>query len=195
VEETIARVLQFGLAISIAFTVALWFALAVWAYRDISARTENPLAQIAATLVVILGFVPGLLIYLLLRPRETLEAAYQRSVEEDYLAQEIAAYPICPGCRRGLRDEYVFCPHCGMELRRHCVSCGRLVDINWRVCAFCGEPQSLDAARVASPRLAAAPNEGLDGDGGEEYWEMDLSEPESSVEEAASGASITEVRR
>lgn len=137
-EETFARALQFILASTAAFGVALWFALAVWTFRDIGQRSTNLAVQVLATLVVVLGFLPGLVIYLLLRPRETREERYQREIEESYLAQELGALPACPRCSRSVRDEFTFCPDCGTTLRRACASCGRLVDIDWAVCAFCG---------------------------------------------------------
>lgn len=140
-EENLARILQFTLALLAAFGVALWFGLAVWAYRDITARTSNVIAQVFATLLVALGFVPGAVVYLLLRPRETLADAEQRTIEEEYLAQELAGVPACPTCGNHIRDEFLFCSECGTALRRNCHACGRLVDLDWKMCPFCGVPQ------------------------------------------------------
>jgi hypothetical protein len=84
-EETFARTIQFIVASIAAFSVALWFALAVWTYRDIGQRTGSIAVQVVSTLVVVLGFLPGVVIYLLLRPRETVEQRYQREIEETYL--------------------------------------------------------------------------------------------------------------
>jgi RNA polymerase subunit RPABC4/transcription elongation factor Spt4 len=137
-EETFARTIQFIVASIAAFSVALWFALAVWTYRDIGQRTGNIAVQIVSTLVVVLGFLPGIVIYLLLRPRETLEQRYQREIEETYLAQELSGLPSCPRCARSVRDEFIFCPDCGTVLRRTCGNCGRLADVDWEICAFCG---------------------------------------------------------
>ena len=137
-EETFARALQFTIAGLAAFGVALWFAMAVWTYRDIERRSSNIAVQILATLVVVLGFLPGIVIYLLLRPRETVEQRYQREIEDSYLAQEISSIAACPICARAVKDEFIFCPDCGTSLRRTCGSCGRLADADWKVCAFCG---------------------------------------------------------
>ena len=140
-EENLARIFQFTIAIAAAFSVALWFGLAVWAYRDIAARTNNPIAQVFATLLVVLGFVPGAVVYLLLRPRETLAEGEQRVIEEEYLAQELASVPLCPTCAAHIRDEFLFCAECGTALRRNCHGCGRLVDLDWKMCPYCGVPQ------------------------------------------------------
>ncbi len=143
-EALIARIFQLFLALAGAYLLALWFALVVWTYRDITSRSTNAFTQIFSTLVVVLFFVPGAIIYLILRPRETLDEAFQRSMEEEYLLQDLDDYPLCPACRRAVRDDFVFCPNCSNELRRSCTSCHRLVDVRWEVCPYCGSDQSLD---------------------------------------------------
>lgn len=173
-EQTVVRLLEFSIAILAAFSVALWFALAVWTYRDITRRSENIAMQVLATLVVVLGFLPGIVIYLLLRPRESIEERYQRAVEEEYLAQELGSIPVCPNCERSIRDEFIFCPECGTVLRRTCVSCGRLVDADWNLCAYCGidlparalVPRNGKVASESVSTLAPISNE----------WEVDLEE-------------------
>lgn len=143
-EALIARIIQLFLALAGAYLLALWFALVVWTYRDITSRSTNAFTQIFSTLVVVLFFVPGALIYLVLRPRETLDEAFQRSMEEEYLLQDLDDYPLCPACRRSVRDDFVYCPHCSIELRHACTNCHRLVDVRWEVCPFCGSDQTLD---------------------------------------------------
>lgn len=140
-EETIARLFQVFLALLGAYTLALWFALAVWAYRDITARTTNPVVQVFSTLLVVLFFAPGAIIYLILRPRETLDEAFQRTMEEEYLVQDLEEFPLCPSCRRAVRDDFVFCPYCQVELRGSCRNCRRLIDLRWEICAYCGADQ------------------------------------------------------
>ena len=58
---------------------------------------EEQAPPVVAVMVAILN-VPGLLIYIFLRPRETLSEAYERSLEEEALLQEIEEKPVCPGC-------------------------------------------------------------------------------------------------
>ena len=174
-EALIARILQLILALAGAYLLALWFALVVWTYRDITSRSTNAFTQIFSTLVVVLFFVPGALIYLILRPRETLDEAFQRSMEEEYLLQDLDDFPLCPACRRAVRDDFVFCPNCSTALRHACTTCHRLVDIRWDVCAYCGADQSLAAApeprelvRDSIPsrsrdRATTAPLQAIDG--------------------------------
>jgi hypothetical protein len=137
-EEVLARTFQFSIAIIGAFTVALWFALVIWTYRDVVSRSRSSLMQVFSTLIVVLFFIPGIVIYLLLRPRETLDEKQQRWIEEEYLAQELEDVAICPSCSHAVRDEWIYCPSCRYQLRRPCLSCGRLVESGWEVCAFCG---------------------------------------------------------
>ncbi|HEX5165983.1 MAG TPA: zinc ribbon domain-containing protein [Thermomicrobiales bacterium] len=174
-EALIARIFQLFLALAGAYLLALWFALVVWTYRDITSRSTNAFTQIFSTLVVVLFFVPGAIIYLILRPRETLDEAFQRSMEEEYLLQDLDDIPLCPICRRAIRDDFVFCPHCSAELRHACNTCHRLVDVRWEVCPYCGSDQSLDrepepreliretAGSRSRQRAATAPLQAIDG--------------------------------
>ena len=77
--------------------VVFWLAMVLWAYRDMRARSRDGLAQLFAASVVAILNVPGLFIYILMRPRETLSEAYERSLEEEALLQEIEEKPTCPG--------------------------------------------------------------------------------------------------
>ncbi|HQX63600.1 MAG TPA: hypothetical protein PK593_09105, partial [Thermomicrobiales bacterium] len=104
-EALIARILQIFLALTGAYSLALWFALVVWTYRDITTRSANAVTHIFSTLVVVLFWIPGVVIYLLLRPRETLEAAFQRTVEEEYLLQDLDDIQTCPFCNRAVQDD------------------------------------------------------------------------------------------
>lgn len=176
-EEALARIFQFSLAITGAFLVALWFALVVWTYRDVAARSRNPAMQIASLLIVVLFFVPGIVIYLLLRPGERLDEKQQRLIEEEYLAQEMEEVAGCPSCGHLVRDVWVFCPTCRYQLRKPCHSCGKLTEVGWEVCAFCGVELRGVVHRHEGATYAntdAAP----DGDWGEP------SMPDSAVREA-----------
>lgn len=130
--------------------VALWFALVVWTYRDTVLRSRNPLMQVFSTLIVVLFFIPGTVIYLLLRPRETLEERQQRWIEEEYLAQELDEILACPSCSRAVRDEWIYCPSCRFQLRRACQGCGRLVETLWEMCAFCGVDLRATVSRIVA---------------------------------------------
>jgi hypothetical protein len=57
------------------FLAALWLSLIIWTYRDIRARGRDPLGRILAVLVVAVLFLPGIVVYLILRPRHTLSTS------------------------------------------------------------------------------------------------------------------------
>jgi hypothetical protein len=98
---------------------------------------------------VVLFFVPGLLLYLILRPKETLDQAFQRALEEEYLLQDLDDLPLCPGCQRTVDPEFVLCPHCQTALRGPCPACSRLIDLRWNVCPYCSVPVDRSELGVA----------------------------------------------
>ncbi len=116
---------------------AFWLAMIIWTFRDMRARSRDLLAQIVVALMVALLTLPGLLIYLLLRPRETLSEAYERSLEEEALLQEIEEKPVCPGCKQRVQEEWQACPNCHTRLKRPCTRCGRMLDLSWDLCPYC----------------------------------------------------------
>jgi RNA polymerase subunit RPABC4/transcription elongation factor Spt4 len=164
-ESIAARALQVLAALGGAYLVALWFVLVVWTFRDIETRSRNVLTQVFSTLLVVLFYVPGVLLYMILRPKETLDAAFQRSLEEEYLLQDLEELPLCKSCQHYVEDDFMICPHCQTHLREACVACTRLVDLRWNVCPYCGAEQTrtkeatgiekvpLPAARWAAPTV------------------------------------------
>jgi len=123
-----------------AFIVALWLSLVFWTYRDIKARARDPLSRILAVLVVAVLFLPGIVIYLILRPAHTLEQEYQQTLEEEALLQAIEESPLCPGCGRRIKDNWSVCPNCHTKLRKNCHHCGKLMELPWNICPHCGTP-------------------------------------------------------
>ncbi|MCJ7626368.1 MAG: zinc ribbon domain-containing protein [Anaerolineaceae bacterium] len=138
-DPTILRDLAtIGTAFAAAFITALWLSLIIWAYRDIRKRSRDPLMRILAVLVVAVLFLPGILIYMILRPPETLEEEYQRTLEEEALLQTIEDIPLCPGCGRHTKDNWVICPNCHTRLKKNCHQCGNLMELPWNLCPYCG---------------------------------------------------------
>ena len=123
-----------------AFLAALWLSLVIWTYRDVRRRARDPLARILAMLVVAVLFLPGIVIYLILRPPRTLEEEYQHTLEEEALLQAIEESSLCPGCGRRIKDNWLVCPNCHTKLKKSCHQCGKLMDLPWNLCPFCGTP-------------------------------------------------------
>ena len=151
--ETAARGIQFLLAIGVAYVIAMWFAIVAWTFRDIESRSRSVFTQVFSTLLVVLFFVPGLLLYLILRPKETLDQAFQRALEEEYLLQDLDDLPLCSGCQRAVEPDFVLCPHCQTRLRGPCPSCERLIDLRWSVCPYCAVAVDREAITEPTSRV------------------------------------------
>jgi len=123
-----------------AFLAALWISLVIWTYRDIRARSRDPLAQTLAAILVAVLSLPGVLIYLILRPQRALEEEYQRTLEEEALLQALEDLPLCPGCERHVKDDWQVCPNCHTKLKKTCLNCSKLMELAWNICPYCGTP-------------------------------------------------------
>jgi RNA polymerase subunit RPABC4/transcription elongation factor Spt4 len=121
--------------------VAFWLALILWAYRDMKARSRDSLMRLLVALGVAVLNVPGLLVYLLLRPRETLAEAYERSLEEEALLQEIEEKPVCPTCGIRTQDAWQVCPSCHTKLKKPCINCSQMLELSWNICPYCASSQ------------------------------------------------------
>ncbi len=142
IETLVARGLQILLALGGAYLVATWFVLAIWTFRDIESRSRSVVTQVFSTMLVVLFWIPGWLLYRMLRPKESLDEAYQRSLEEEYLLQDLQELPLCPTCNHFVEDDWQLCPHCNTQLREDCDNCGRLIDLRWDICPYCATPHS-----------------------------------------------------
>jgi Double zinc ribbon len=149
--ERITDILLIVIAFSGAFLAALWLAMVIWTFRDIRSRTRDIFAQILAALVVAILNLPGLLIYFILRPPETLAESYTRSLEEEALLQGIEEADVCPGCGQRVLSEFIVCPTCHTKLKKPCVHCGRAIHLRWTVCPYCGTASVAAGSPTPSP--------------------------------------------
>jgi RNA polymerase subunit RPABC4/transcription elongation factor Spt4 len=129
-----------------AYVLVLWIGIIAWTYRDIRDRTRDTAFQIVAVLLVLVFNIPGWIIYMILRPNETLTEAYSRSLEEEALLQELEEQGICPSCRRYVTTDFVICPHCRTQLKEPCKNCGRPLSFNWVACPYCTTQKSAGAS-------------------------------------------------
>ena len=139
-----------------AYMFALYVGMIVWTFRDIHARSRDVLAQIMATLLVVLFTVPGLLIYMLLRPHHTLAEEYERSLTEEAILHELDEQRVCLSCHRRVEPDYIVCPYCHEQLRLRCVGCGRLLNPDWDVCPYCGLFCDQGEEAMGTPTVASA---------------------------------------
>ncbi len=137
---TLRNILLVLTGFAAAFAAALWLSLLIWTYRDIRQRSRDRLARILAVLVVAVLFLPGIIIYLILRPHQSLEDEYQHTLEEEALLQSIEDSPLCPGCGRHIKEEWIACPSCFTKLKKICHQCGKPMELPWNLCPYCGTP-------------------------------------------------------
>lgn len=147
----------FALAFGGAFLAALWLSLVFWVYRDVRNRVRDPLMHWLAALLVAVLNLPGVVIYLVLRPPQTLEEAYQQMLEEEALLTAIEEQPVCPGCERHVQPDWRFCPYCHTRLKKACESCGKMLDLPWNLCPWCGEPVAGARVEIKEPPEEDAP--------------------------------------
>jgi len=152
------------------WSLLLWLSIIVWVYRDIRERSRDLGLQVLAVFVVIVFFpgfnIPGLALYLMLRPRETLEESYARSLEEEALLREIGDEGMCPSCRRFVERGWRLCPFCATQLKDICTKCDQLLSFNWVACPYCaterrgyGSPEPAATSYAAPPPAPPIPSQ------------------------------------
>jgi RNA polymerase subunit RPABC4/transcription elongation factor Spt4 len=135
----VTTIIGFVLILLGAYAVLLLIGLVIWTFRDIRSRSRDTLVQILATLLVLVFNIPGLILYSVLRPRETLTEAYEHALGQEALLQDIEERYVCPTCKRKVEADFVVCPHCHTDLRRLCPNCQRAIRPSWDICPYCGK--------------------------------------------------------
>ena len=139
----------------IVFGVLLYFSLVYWTYVDARRRIIDPMLVGSATAVSLFPFV-GTLLYLIVRPPETLEDAREREldVETTRLRLHQLESGLCPHCDYPVERDYVRCPSCLRKLKDRCKSCSRPLDRAWTICPYCETevPARSSSRRAASGR-------------------------------------------
>jgi hypothetical protein len=122
----------------IVFGVLLYLALIYWTYVDARRRILDPMLVGCAAAVSLFPFV-GTLLYVVVRPPETLEDAREREldVETTRLRLHQLESSLCPHCDYPIEADYVRCPSCLRKLKERCKKCSRPLDRAWTICPFC----------------------------------------------------------
>jgi RNA polymerase subunit RPABC4/transcription elongation factor Spt4 len=122
----------------LSYALVLWLSAIVWVYRDVRHRTNDPASQIIAVTLVAIFNLPGLIVYLVIRPQGQVSDAYERSLQSEAFMNELhLAASSCQNCRWPVEDDFNVCPHCRAVLREPCRSCARLVRTSWLACPYC----------------------------------------------------------
>ena len=131
-------------------TAGVWICSIAWVIADARSRLPKARQVHAATAVVALLPVAGLLAWLAARPRRTLTERWAGEIRGALFA-DAAETGECPVCRTELDPDYRTCPDCGLELEEPCEACGAPVQAMDDACPCCGRP-----ARDAKTMLRAA---------------------------------------
>jgi hypothetical protein len=89
---------------------------------------------------VFIGLIPilGWIIYLIVRPSETIDEIYWGDLERRYLKYEAKDLGDCPRCGTQLYPGFIFCPNCKKRIKRKCSNCEVYVDLEYKYCTNCG---------------------------------------------------------
>ncbi len=121
------------------FFIIFTFALVFWTWRD--AQRRGAMAFFWAVVVALFN-VPGWIIYMVVRPPETLEDMHERDLEIRAREAEIRrGNPTCPACLKPVEKDFLICPSCMKKLKKECVNCARPLDLDWKVCPYCRAQQ------------------------------------------------------
>jgi len=158
--SNLSVILQIVLFVMGAYLFAVYLGLVVWTWRDIRSRSRDLLTAILSVLMVLIFNLPGLVLYFVLRPRETRAEVYGRELEEEALLQEIEDRHTCPECERRVEWDFLVCPWCHATLHSRCQACGRLLNLRWNLCPYCGE--EVPVVERPPEEVGVAEVEGLD---------------------------------
>jgi hypothetical protein len=120
--------------------VIAWGVTLVWASRDAAARSRNPILVVGAGAAVLaatpLGFPLAIMLWMLVRPRQTVAEIEEQRLTITALDAE-AHGDRCPGCRLQTNPEWRRCPRCRTWLRAICPRCERIVELDASICPWC----------------------------------------------------------
>jgi RNA polymerase subunit RPABC4/transcription elongation factor Spt4 len=144
----------------VTYALVLWLSAIVWVYRDVRTRISDDTSQWVAVLLVALFNVPGLIVYLVVRPQSTLADAYERSLETEAILRELhMTANSCQSCHRPVEDDFQVCPYCRTVLREACRSCGRAVRTSWTACPYCAMDRAPSRVITAQAQSQSAADE------------------------------------
>ena len=118
--------------------IVFWLVVLYWVWLDSGERTSNKgLRCLYIFLVAFLNII-GWIIYLIIRPSQTIEEIYWSDLERRYLKYETAELGDCPKCGTQLFPGFEYCPKCRYILKRKCPNCKVRIDKKSKYCPYCG---------------------------------------------------------
>lgn len=149
------------LKLVIIYLLILWASVIIWVTKDIINRTNNIFLQIFSILTVLVWTPLWIVVYLLIRPSQTLfekhyeeiefedENYTERLLEEvEWLKKELYSKKKCFNCDYTVSADFTFCPNCRIALKKICISCQKPLDNNWTHCPSCGKDQEEKVTKI-----------------------------------------------
>lgn len=156
--------LQLGTNLCTVFYIVFLCALVFWVWRD--AKRRGAMAVFWAIATVPFSVLTWM-IYMMVRPPETLDELQERDIEIAAREAELAMYgSTCPNCFKPVESDYLICPTCMKRLKKPCSSCGRAIKTSYSVCPYCKAKQAPDAEGY-TPDKPAWPADQLGETGGD----------------------------
>lgn len=117
--------------------VILWVFYIFWVWNDASMRSTSFIFRFFSLLLVALFNYLGLIVYLVIRPKFTIEQIYWMDLERRYLIYETADLRDCNSCGFQLRPDFNSCPQCGTQINVACEQCNEMISKHWKFCPYC----------------------------------------------------------
>lgn len=117
--------------------IAFWIVVLGWVWVDAGERSTHKYTRLGSIALVGILNIFGLIIYLLIRPRQTIQEIYWADLERRYLKYETSELKDCPNCKYSLAPGYNACPRCGWDIKKQCPSCQVWIDKSFKYCPYC----------------------------------------------------------
>ncbi len=119
--------------------ILFWVIVVGWVWSDAGERSTSKIFKVLSVVLVIFLNIPGLIIYLILRPKQTIAEIYWSDLERRYLKYETAELGDCYQCGFQLQPGFINCPNCAAVIKVKCDGCGVYIDKDWKHCPFCSK--------------------------------------------------------
>jgi uncharacterized Zn finger protein (UPF0148 family) len=135
-------------AIVAVISIIFWLVVTSWIWVDSDERSTSKWMRL---FYVLIGLIPivGWIIYLIVRPPETIDEIYWGDLERRYLKYEAKDLGDCPRCGTQLFPGFVYCPNCKKRLKRKCSKCEVYVELEYKYCPHCGNQMATKPKKEA----------------------------------------------
>lgn len=118
-------------------SIFFWFFVLFWVWTDSRERSTKVIFSILSVLLVAPFNILGLIVYLLIRPKDTIESLFWADLERRYLIHETADLGDCSQCGYQLSPDFNACPQCSTPCKIECPECKAFVRTDWKYCPVC----------------------------------------------------------